>query len=318
MTGIPVENLPSGLTVRPLRPEDSRAVYELMARCEQHDIGSVEIEEADLVAEWGRPSFDITASTVGVYDGEQVVAYAELSSDTRADAAVDPAHRRRGIGTALTAWVRATARGRGSTVVGSPVPQGSDGDRLLESLGYFVRWESWVLELPPGAEIRAQPLPPGHTLRSAETEEDQRAAWTILEDAFLEWSEREREPFEDFAAEVMGRPGFEPWQLRLVVDGDGVPVGACHLIIFRGDPVAGFVQSLAVRRDRRHQGLARALLADAFANAREAGAEAAELNTDTRTGALGLYEKVGMRVRQTWLHRAYDLTGPEPESRQAT
>ena len=53
-----------------------------------------------------------------------------------------------------------------------------------------------------------------------------------------------------------------------------------------------------------------------FANAREAGAVTSELNTDTRTGALGLYERVGMRVRQTWLHRAYDLTGPEPAPRE--
>jgi GNAT superfamily N-acetyltransferase len=311
-----IQGLPAGLTTRPLRAEDSRAVYELIAACERHDVGSVEIEEADLVGDWGRPSFDIASSTLSVHDGDRLVAYAELTSDTRADAHVHPAHRRRGIGTALSGWVRATARARGSAVVGTPVPQGSDGDRLLERLGYFVRWESWVLELPPGAEIAAQPLPRGHTIRTAATEEDQRAAWTILEDAFLEWSERDREPFEDFAAEVMGRPGFEPWHLRLVVDGDGVPVGACHLVVFRGEGTTqGYVQSLGVRRDRRHQGLARALLADAFANAREVGAVSSELSTDTRTGALGLYTRVGMRVRQTWLHRAYDLTRPEPAAR---
>ena len=309
-----IEGLPPGLTTRPLRREDSRAVYELIAASERHDLGSVEVEEADLVGDWGRPSFDIAASTVAVLDGEEIVAYAELTSDTRADAHVRPDHRRRGIGTALSAWVRATARARGSAITGSPVPQGSDGDRLLESLGYFVRWESWILELPPGAEIASQPLPAGHTIRTADTEELQRAAWTVLEDAFLEWSERDREPFEDFAAEVMGRPGFEPWHLRLVLDGDGEPVGACHLIVFTGEDGTkqGFVQSLGVRKDRRHQGLARALLVDAFANAREVGATSSELNTDTRTGALGLYEKVGMRVRQTWLHRGYDLTGPEP------
>ncbi len=316
MQSIAVDGLPPGLTTRPLRPEDSGAVYRLIADCERHDVGAVEIEEADLVGDWGRPSFDIASSTLAVHDGDRLVAYAELTSDTRADAHVHPDHRRRGIGTALAAWVRATARARGSAVVGSPVPQGSDGDRLLERLGYFVRWESWVLELPEGAQIAAQPLPPGHTIRSAETEVDQRAAWTILEDAFLEWSERDREPFEDFAAEVMGRPGFEPWHLRLVVDGDDVPVGACHLVIYRGadgaDRVGGYVQSVGVRKDRRHQGLARALLADAFANARRVGATTSELNTDTRTGALGLYERVGMRVRQTWLHRAYDLSRPEP------
>ena len=278
-----------------------------MAAAEEHDIGEAEIEEADIVADWGRPSFDVVSSTVGVFDGQTLVAYAELSSPSRADAAVHPAYRRRGLGTALAAWVRRTAKARGSRVVGSPVPQGSDGDRLLERLGYFVRWESWILELPEGAEIEPQPLPEGYVLRTAETPQDQRSAWDVLEDAFADWADRPRDPFEDFAAEVMGRPGFEPWHLRLVVDPAGAVVAACHLVHDVANPEVGFVQSIGVRREHRGRGLARALLADAFGNARAAGAARSEVNTDTRTGALGLYEHVGMRVRATWLHRATAL-----------
>ena len=33
----------------------------------------------------------------------------------------------------------------------------------------------------------------------------------------------------------------------------------------------------------------------------------AELSTDSRTGALGLYERVGMEVTSTWVNRAIDL-----------
>jgi mycothiol synthase len=278
-----------------------------MAAAEEHDIGAAEIEEADIVADWGRPSFDVGASTRGVFDGDRLVAYAELSSERRADAAVHPEYRRRGLGTALSAWVRETARERGSRIIGSPVPRGSDGDRLLEKLGYFVRWESWILELPPGAEIEPQPLPEGYTIRTAETPEDQRNAWDVIEDAFSDWADRARDPFEDFAAEVMGRPGFEPWHLRLAVDPDGVAVGACHLVHDAQTPETGFVQSVGIRRECRGLGLARALLADAFGNARAAGARRSELNTDTRTGALGLYEHVGMCVRATWHHRAIEL-----------
>lgn len=308
--------LPDGLSARPLDPSASRAVFELMAAAERRDIGTVEIEEADLVADWGRPSFDLAASSVGVHEGEgpdaPLIGYAELSSATRADAAVHPEHRRRGIGTALAAWVRETARSRGATIVGSPVPQGSDGDRLLEKLGYFVRWESWVLELPEGAEIPERPLPEGYAIRTAGTEAERRAAWTVQEDAFLEWAEREREPFEDYLAEVVGRPGFEPWHLRVVTDPAGEVVATCHLVVSpQEERTTGYVQSLATRADQRGRGLAQAMLADAFGNARErAGAQSSELNTDTRTGALGLYERVGMRVRQTWLHRAIHLTEP--------
>ena len=52
---------------------------------------------------------------------------------------------------------------------------------------------------------------------------------------------------------------------------------------------------------------ARALLVDAFARARDHGATVSELSTDSRTGALGLYEHVGMRVTQTWRHWMRDL-----------
>lgn len=299
--------LPPGLHVRPLTLEDARAVYELMADQEAHDVGEPEVTYADIVTDWQRPSFDVVSSTVGVFDSGRLVAYAEVTGPQRADAAVHPDHRRRGIGTALSRWVRETARARGDRIVGSPVPQGSDGDRLLASLGYGVRWESWILELPPGAEIEPQPLPRGYEIRTAQSEADHRAAWDVVEEAFSEWNQRERQPFEDFATEIFQRPGFEPWHLRLAVAPDGQVVGACHLVHERTAPEVAFVQSIGVRRDQRGRGLARALLVDAFGNARRAGAARSELNTDTRTGALGLYEHVGMRVRATWLHRAVEL-----------
>jgi mycothiol synthase len=273
----------------------------VMAAEEEHDLGSVEIEEADIVGDWQRPSFDVAASTVGVFDGERLVAYAEVTDPWRADGAVHPAYRGRGLGTELAAWTRGLAKARGSDVVGTPVPEGSPGDQLLESLGYFVRWTSWILRLPEGKEIEPQPMPEGFTIRTAEGEADHHAAHEVVEDAFLEWSERDRQSFEDFAATSLLRPGFEPWHLRLAVDPEGEPVGVCLLMV--SDDV-GYVDSLAVRRDRRGLGLARALLVDAFGNAREDGASRAEIATDSRTGALGLYEKVGMVVTSTWLHRA--------------
>jgi GNAT superfamily N-acetyltransferase len=296
--------LPEGLTARPLTEADARAVFEVMAAQEMHDLGTVEIEEADIVGDWQRPSFDVSASTVGVFDGKRLVAYAEVGTEGRGDAAVHPLDRGRGIGTALAGWTRALARERGASVFGMSVPQGSPADVLLESLGYYVRWTSWVLELPEGKQIGTEPLPDGYSIRTAEGEADHRAAWTVIEDAFLEWSQRDRRSFEDYSATTLRRPGFEPWNLTLVVDGDGNAVGACFLILSEG---TGYVDQVAVRKDRRGMGLARALLADAFANAREHGAIRCDLSTDSRTGALGLYERVGMVVTSTWVHRAVDL-----------
>jgi mycothiol synthase len=296
--------LPDGYTARPLTPSDARAVFEVMAAQEVHDLGTVEVEEADIVGDWQRPSFEVSASTVGVFDGDRLVAYAEVGGDGRGDAAVHPDHRGRGIGTALATWTQELARERGAPVFGMSVPEGSPADLLLESLGYFVRWSSWVLELPEGKQIAAQPLPQRYSIRTAESEADRRAVWTVIEDAFLEWSERDRRSFEDFTATTVRRPGFEPWNLRIVVDADGAAVGACFLVLSED---SGYVDQVAVRKDRRGLGLARALLADAFANARAHGATRCDLSTDSRTGALGLYERVGMVVTSTWVHRAIRL-----------
>jgi GNAT superfamily N-acetyltransferase len=302
---VPAISLPADLTTRPVRPSDSHALWEVIAAQEKHDIGTVEIEEADLVAEWQRPSYDLEGGSVAVLDGDRIVAYAELISRDRYDAAVLPDYRGRGIGTWLAAWIRDLARSRGSEVVGMPVPEGSDGDRLLTELGYFVRWTSWVLRWPKGATIEERPLPEGYALREA-TEADHEQVWHVIEDAFLEWSEREKSSFEDFAAEVWQRPGFEPWHLQVVTGPDGAVAGASFSTIAE-EGRETYVAKLGVHRDHRNRGLAQSLLVAAFGTGREHGAVSSCLSTDSRTGALSLYEKVGMATDSVWVHRATNL-----------
>ena len=267
-----VPSLPDGLTTRPLEKTDAHAVFVLMAAEEQEDIGEVAIEEADIVSDWAKPSHDLGARSIGVWDGDTLVAYAELMGADRADTSVLPSHRGRGIGTWLAHWLQDLGRRVGSSVIGMPVPQGSPGDRLLEGLGFRVRWTSWVLRLPEDATI----------------------------------PERDRESFEDFTAATSGRPGFEPWNLRVVLDPTGDVVGA-SLVLVSDNGTTGYVDRLAVRRDQRNRGIAQALLVDSFAQARDHGTSTSELSTDTRTGALGLYERVGMVAVTTWVNRGIDL-----------
>ncbi len=299
--------LPAGLTTRPLALTDAAAVAAVMAAEEMATVGEVVIEEADIVADWQRPGFDVTGATIGVFDGASLVAYAEHSRHDRVDAAVHPGWHGRGIGTWLALWLVALAGRRDLPVIGMPNPEGSPGDRLLARLGWQVRWHSWVLEVPSGREIRERPLPPGYAVTQARPDQ-----WPlvhdVIEDAFLEWSQRPREGYPDFVAGVLERPGFEEWHVRVVEDPSGTVVGAAVVVMAPlNGGVDGYVDSLAVRRDQRGRGLAQVLLVDAFARAREHGATRATLSTDSRTGALDLYLKVGMEVTQDWVNRAITL-----------
>ena len=279
-----------------------------MAAQELDDIGEVAIEEADIVGDWARPS----RSTSRTRPSASSTATgwwrtpSRVGAD-RGDAAVHPDYRGRGIGTALARWMQDTARRRGATVVGMPVPQGSAGDRLLEALGYHVRWDELGA---PAARGRRGPeprrCPTGYTVRAAEPDGLRAPCWTVQEDAFLEWSVRDRQTFEDWESSMTRRPGFEPWNLRVVLDpaGDGGRHG--HGAAGGRRPPSS--PGSRPRKDQRGQGLG-----PGAARRRVRGRPAStaplrsELSTDSRTGALGLYEKVGMVVTSTWVNRAVDL-----------
>ena len=140
----------------------------------------------------------------------------------------------------------------------------------MADLGYRVRWTAWDLELPEGARSSPRPLPDGLRAPRRRPPPTARPCWTLVEDAFLEWSERDRGTRSTTGgALVWGRPGFEPWNLRLLETPSGEVVGAVHVHL-AGD--SGYVARVAVRPDHRGRGLARALLVDAFALAREHGA----------------------------------------------
>ncbi|RNM15800.1 GNAT family N-acetyltransferase [Nocardioides pocheonensis] len=291
--------LPDGFAHRPLTTADAAAVFEVVAAEQQQVLGKVDLEEADLVADWSRPSHDLASHSVGVLDGERIIAYAEVMGPARGDAAVHPGHHGRGVGTWLARWMQDRARALGHQDIGMPVPVGSPGEALLRALGYRVRWNSWVLVFPDDHRLVEQPLPTGHTIRVAESDADRRAAHDVIEDAFLEWSVREKQSYDDWIAQVVGRPGFEPWNLRVVVDPGGEVVGGLHIVL-SGD--TGFVSKVAVRRDRRGRGLAKALLMDGFGVARRHGATRSELSTDSRTGALDLYLGLGMEITDHWVN----------------
>ena len=297
-----VLDLPARLTCRPLALNDAAAVHGLMAAYEQAVLGEVLSDLEDFEAEWQRPSFDPAQDAVVVLDDDDLVGWVEVYRGRRALGCVHPDHAGRAIGTALVDWSIRRSAEVGGTLIGQTVP---DADtravELFARRGWSPLWTSWVLEVPPGGAIARRPLPDGYRLRPMRVGEDERAAYEVVEQAFSEWPDREPTSYDDWAATVLQRPGFEPWQLLLAVTDDDEVVGACHLVLSRD---TGWVNQIGVARAHRGRGLAQALLAEAFGAARDRGGRPGELSTDSRTGALSLYEKLGMQVKWAFTHWA--------------
>jgi GNAT superfamily N-acetyltransferase len=304
-----VSDLPVGLVTRPLERTDLPGVLDVMDAHERLVLEEPMIELGDLEADWQRPSFDPRTDTVGVFDGDRLIAYGEVYQARRAEIYVHPEWFGRGIGTALMRWSWRLVREAGADLVGQTVPDGAlDAVDLLRRHGYSPLWTSWMLELPADQPLPRVEVPAGYAIRSFRPGSDEQAAYRVVEDAFNEWPDRDPSSYGDWAAGVLGRPGFEPWQLFLAVRTEAGTaseevVGVCHLVLSGG---SGWVNQLAVAAPHRGKRLAQALLAVAFAAARERGSPRGELSTDSRTGALGLYEHIGMRVTAAftqWVRR---------------
>lgn len=303
---MPDDTLP-GLTLRPLEHADARAVFELTFACEQHDTGQSLVELDDILGDWAAPSYDLGSQSIGFFEGDALVAYGEVDRK-RLEAHVAVDHRGQGIGTALFRWAIDKARELGYDRLGQSLSvTNSDAIALVTRHGGELLWTSWILELPAGAAIEDVDLPPGHRLRNFDVRRDARDAFETIEDAFNEWPNRDPSTFEDWFSKTIDRDDFDPWNMLIISEETGGAervVGACKVTTIDG---VGWVDQIAVRRESRGLGLGRALLVTAFARAREHGATTARLNTDSRTGALGLYEHVGMVSVETYEHLAVPL-----------
>ena len=283
---------------------DAADVVALMRASEFEVLGRAFLGVDDVIGHWQRPSLDLGRDTLGVLDESgRLLAFAEVYSGHRAEVNVDASVRGRGIGTALLHWTWAKAREAGVDSSGQTVPADDSGAvTLLERNAYTLRWTSWILErklaggplIPVGGASAPRPMRAG----------EERVVFQVIEDAFNEWPNRDRSNFEDWSATTIQRPDAEPWHLQVVAHDDEI-VGVATLAV---SGTEGWVEHLAVRKDRRGEGWGRVLLSSAFAEFQRRGLEAALLSTDSRTGALGLYLHVGMTVVAEYVRLAAPIS----------
>jgi ribosomal protein S18 acetylase RimI-like enzyme len=154
------------------------------------------------------------------------------------------------------------------------------------------------IELPDSPAPVVPPLPDGVVIRGADGgEADLRAVHSVIDTAFLEHFAHQASAYEDWATThtVGSSNDYTLWWIA-TVDGE---LAAAQ--IANGTPVesGGYIADLGTLPAYRGRGLGRALLLTAFAEFHHRGLRTVSLGVDSSnaTGAAGLYESVGMTVR---------------------
>ncbi|MEV5880871.1 GNAT family N-acetyltransferase [Streptomyces sp. NPDC052101] len=288
--------LPAGYRCRSVTPADVDAIHHLVAAYERALHGR-EMTGADrLAAELSRPGLRPHSDTLLVLDGAGGPAGYGWVRGRRARVHVHPGHQGRGLGSGLLLWTETRARRAGGDRLAQTV---SDTDRaataLLRTSGYSRLVTEWLLEIALPQEPDVPGPPAGITVRPFR-HGDEQAAYQLTEDAFDEWQPR-RKNYAEWALRTVERPTFLPAASPVAFAGDQM-VGAVLSLDAPGRD-EGYVERVAVRRDHRDRGLARTLLREAFRTFHRRGRQACTLWTHSGTGALSLYERLGMTVRHS-------------------
>ncbi|MEL5953533.1 N-acetyltransferase [Streptomyces sp. CLV115] len=311
-----------GLTWRPVTAADIGLILDLQRAAGKIDHPRSLVMRDELEEEFGSEVFDPERDAVIALDAAgRAVAYgsavAPASQETivwvELDGTVVPDRRREGIGRALLAWQE--ARGLQHLAACDAVLPGwlassaqdhaTAAIRLLEEQGYErARW--WLeLERDLAAPVAEPVSTPGVRLVPYGEEWSERAR-SAMNEAFrdhwgsqpvtaAEWASGDR--LEAF------RPDLSVLAVTSDPDGGERVVGFVFVDVaqdewpLRGGPF-GYITAVGVRREVRGQGLARTMLAQVLRALRAVGLGHAVLDVDAEspTGALGLYQSLGFTV----------------------
>lgn len=209
----------------------------------------------------------------------------------------------------FVADVRALEREPADTLLGAAESRAGSGrihgvvqgdDDLMRSVyqdgGYELVRHSFQMRIELDGELPEPEWPDGLAVRTFEPGDEERV-YAASQDAFADHWDFHPQTFEQWRSYTLDRHDFEPALWWLAEDGDdlaGIALNSWH---FSGDPQFGWVQILGVRPPWRRRGLATALLRQSFRSFRERGATRVGLGVDAEntTGAVGLYERAGMR-----------------------
>jgi mycothiol synthase len=261
------------------------------------------------------PSFDLEQDVRVAVEGGRIVGYAEavrLPEDEKlVFADVRAGSRHADAGAALLNFVEERARelvAPGGRLRIWTADRAEEWRQALEANGFEIL--RYSLRMVAG--LRDEPTEPewpeGISVRTRSGDEDDRAAYEVQRETFADQADDYvAETFEDWLHWVKREP-FDPSLWFLALAGDALAGISLCRGEWAGDEELGWVSVLGVRRPWRRKGLGSALLLHSFRELRARGKKRVGLGVraDNATGAVRLYERVGMRIegRQVWYEKA--------------
>jgi mycothiol synthase len=312
-------NLPEGYTARALAREDLPAVLEMTTAASLADEGRVRHTMHELEASFDTDGFEPTTDTSMVLDRRGACAgLAEVYDldaghlQPRAYLQIAPAHRSSGIHGHLLAFLdrrlrevaeRAASEAR---VEALTVLHPKDSPILgwLHDAGWQSTRHVWEMAIDLPDEPAAPSIPDGFVIRAGVAERDEESVHRASEEAFADHFGFVPTSFDMWLALVVTYSESTP-DLWLIAEPANNPAEngevagmALTSLRYQQDALAGYVNTLGVRRPYRRHGLGETLLRSAFLHLYARGMRKVILHVDSEslTGATRLYERAGMHV----------------------
>jgi mycothiol synthase len=317
---------------RPIGPADVAGWAALLAAIQAVDGEDEHFGEQDLLEDISDPYADFARGSVAVYAGNAMIGYGSLTSRSAADpvhemwqrGGVHPAYRSRGLGGRLLDWAERAAvplhreryRGRPLALSAGCLSSNEAAVALYAAHGYRqARWfhgmtrdlTAALPEIPAPAGVQIVGFTPERAQDALLVRNEAfRDHWGSTDDTAEQWAHfLEYSAFRP-ALSFLAYAGQEPLGIIFGLEYDAytAATGTRDMYI----PLVG------TRRAGRKRGIASALLARALAGARTAGFATASLgvDADSPSGALGLYERAGFTVRETWIAELKPVLAAEP------
>jgi len=196
---------------------------------------------------------------------------------------------------------RAASKKPGASFIGYAAEEDSLVRELFESSGYKIVRHSFRMEIDLDDDPAEPQWPAGFTVRTMREGEEERMYEGHMR-SFADLWMFSREPFETWRHWFVDDTAFDR-SLWFLAEHGGDLAGVALTRAAENEPGLGWVRVLGVMPEYRKQGLGQALLRHTFAVYARRGFDRVGLGVDAQnpTGAVRVYERVGMHVSRTHL-----------------